>query len=135
VTKRKDELNANVRLCESADLIRAEVLRLQQTAKLQAARAATDTSAITQKSSQLTRQYATKLILDQFTREADRLRLERVTLEDIGGQKGQLNQKPGLLGAKHRAASARAVLREANRPLSAWPASSRRRCSIRRRPR
>jgi ABC-type molybdenum transport system ATPase subunit/photorepair protein PhrA len=112
VTKRKDELRASVTLCESADLLRAEVVRKQRDARLQAARGATDTSAITQKSSQLTREYATKVILDEFTRETERLRLQRVTLEDLGGQKGQLTQKPGLLGAKHRAASAQSVLSE-----------------------
>jgi len=112
VSKSKDELSANVRLCESSDLIKAEVERLRTGAKLVVAKSATDTSAITQKASLLTRQHATNLILDQFTRETDRLRLERVTLEDLGGHKGQLNQKPGLLGAKHKQASARAVLSE-----------------------
>ena len=42
---------------------------------------------------------ATKMILDEFTRETERLRLRRVRLDDLGGRKGQLTQHPGLLGA------------------------------------
>lgn len=112
LTKKKDELNASIRLSESAILLREEVRRRKEFATLQSARVTTDTKAITQKSSALSRQYATKVILDQFTRETERLRLERVTLEDLGGQKGQLTQKPGLLGAKNREASAKMVLSE-----------------------
>lgn len=42
----------------------------------------------------------TSLVRDQFTRETERLSLERVTLNDLGGQKGKLRHKPVLLGAK-----------------------------------
>lgn len=59
----------------------------------------------------MTRQYATDRILDQFTRETERLRLQKVTLQDLGGQKGRLNQKPGLLGAS-KGASVHSVLSE-----------------------
>jgi energy-coupling factor transporter ATP-binding protein EcfA2 len=112
IRKRKQELQANIRLCESAEQLKQEVRRLRQAAQLTAAKSYTDTKAITAKSTQLTRDYATALILDQFTRETERLRLQRVTLQDMGGQKGRLSQQPGLLGAKHRGATARAVLSE-----------------------
>jgi energy-coupling factor transporter ATP-binding protein EcfA2 len=111
-TKEKEELQANIRLSESADALKADVVRRQKLAALQAAKSATDTNAITQKASQLSRQYATKQILDQFTRETERLKLEKVTLEDLGGHKGQLSQRPGLLGAHHKGATARSVLSE-----------------------
>lgn len=88
------------------------MVRLKDLSGLQAVKTAADTSAITAKSSQLTRQYATKQILDRFTRETERLKLQKVTLEDLGGHKGQLNQRPGLLGASHRDATARSVLSE-----------------------
>lgn len=110
-TAEKTELQANVRLCESAAKLKAEVTRRRELAALKAARTAADTNGITQKASALTREYATKKILDQFTRETDRLKLQQVTLEDLGGRKGQLNQRPGLLGAV-KGTAARMVLSE-----------------------
>lgn len=107
----KAELQSRVRLSESADKVVAEVQRLRQLKTLKAARTAADTNSITQKASALTREYATDRILDRFTRETERLRLQNVTLQDLGGRKGQLNQKPGLLGAA-KAVAARSVLSE-----------------------
>jgi len=109
--KEKAELQARVRLSESGDKVKAEIQRLRELKSLKKARTAADTNSITQKASSLTREYATDRILDQFTRETDRLRLQRVTLEDLGGRKGQLNQKPGLLGAA-KGVAARSVLSE-----------------------
>jgi AAA domain len=99
VTKERAELQARIRLCESRQLLKDEVGRLKKLEALKAARGAADTNSVTQKSSALTRQYATKMILDEFTRETERLQLRRVTLDDLGGRKGQLTQRPGLLGA------------------------------------
>lgn len=42
----------------------------------------------------------TSLIRDWFTRESDRLKLERIELKKTGGQKGKLRHRPALLGAK-----------------------------------
>jgi energy-coupling factor transporter ATP-binding protein EcfA2 len=111
VTKEKAELQASVRIAESADRIAAEIARLKHLKALGQARSAADTNGITQKASALTRKYATDRILDQFTRETERLRLQKVTLEDLGGHKGQLNQRPGLLGAT-KGTAARSVLSE-----------------------
>lgn len=105
------KLQAQVHLSEAKDKLIDEVERRISLAKLKKARTAADTSSITQKAAALTREYATDRILDQFTRETDRLRLQRVTLEDLGGRKGQLNQRPGLLGAA-KGAGARSVLSE-----------------------
>lgn len=109
--KEQTELQSRIRLSESADKVTAEVERLRQLKGLKAARTAADTNSITQKASALTREYATDRILDSFTRETERLRLQRVTLQDLGGRKGQLNQKPGLLGAA-KGVAARSVLSE-----------------------
>lgn len=111
VTKEIAELQAAVRLSEAKELLKAEAVRLRELAELRTARSAADTNAITQKSTALAREYATAHILDQFTRETDRLKLQRVTLRDLGGRKGQLNQMPGLLGAI-RGTEARDVLSE-----------------------
>lgn len=110
-TKGKAELQARLRLSESAEKVKAEIQRLRELKALKKARTAADTNSVTQKASSLTREYATDRILDQFTRETDRLRLQRVTLQDLGGRKGQLNQKPGLLGAA-KSVAARSVLSE-----------------------
>lgn len=98
-TKEKTELQASVRLSEISVHVRAEIQRMRVLKRLKQARSEADTSSITQKAATLTREHATARILDQFTRETDRLRLQKVTLQDLGGRKGQLNQKPGLLGA------------------------------------
>ncbi|KAA0078800.1 hypothetical protein CIW52_29945 [Mycolicibacterium sp. P9-64] len=92
-------------------IMKDEVGRLKKLEALKAARSAADTNSVTQKSSALTRQYATKMILDEFTRETERLQLRRVTLDDLGGRKGQLTQRPGLLGAT-RGTTTRTVLSE-----------------------
>lgn len=110
-TKERAELQAAIRLCEARQQLKDEVGRLKKIAALKAARSAADTNAITQKSSALTREYATKMILDEFTRETERLQLRRVTLDDLGGRKGQLTQRPALLGAV-RGAAAHHVLSE-----------------------
>ena len=107
----KAELQASVRLSESADKVNVEVQRLRQLKAMKAARTAADTNSITQKASALTREYATDRILDRFTRETERLRLQKVTLQDLGGRKGQLNQRPGLLGAP-KTVAAHTVLSE-----------------------
>lgn len=107
----KEELQARVRLSESVDKVTAEVQRLRHLEALKAAYTAADTKSITQKTSALTREYATDRILDCFNHETKRLRLQKVTLQDLGGRKGQLNQKPGLLGTVESVA-ARNVLSE-----------------------
>lgn len=104
-TKEKAELQAAARLCEAKQQLKDEVARLKKISILKEARSAADTNAITQKSSALTREYATKMILDEFTRETERLQLRRVTLDDLGGRKGQLAQRPALLGAVKGAAA------------------------------
>ena len=104
-TKERAELQATTRLCEAKQQLKDEVGRLKKIAALKTARSAADTNAITQKSSALTREYATKVILDEFTRETERLHLRRVTLDDLGGRKGQLTQRPALLGAVKGAAA------------------------------
>jgi hypothetical protein len=111
VTKERAELQARTQLCESRQLLKDEVGRLKKLEALKVARSAADTNSVTQKSSALTREYATKMILDEFTRETERLQLRRVTLDDLGGRKGQLTQRPGLLGAT-RGTATRTVLSE-----------------------
>lgn len=80
-------------------LIEREVERLRQRRVLETAKRSTDTTGTTRKATELTRSHVTTLVRDRFTRESDRLRLERVTLEDTGGQKGRLQHRPAFVGA------------------------------------
>jgi len=99
VTRDRTELEATKLLNLAAESVRSEALRLRAKAKLDQVKEATDTRGISRKSADLTRDYVTSVIRDRFTRESDRLRLERVTLEDIGGRKGTLHHQPAFVGA------------------------------------
>lgn len=99
VSQRVAALEGQIALGSGKDAITAEVRRLQRRARIEAAKKATDTGAITRKSSELTRNHVTREVRDQFTRESERLRLRRITLDDTGGMKGRLLHRPALLGA------------------------------------
>jgi energy-coupling factor transporter ATP-binding protein EcfA2 len=101
--KGRAELEARLVLAAAREAISNEVARRHARAQLDVAKRSTDTTGITRKSTELARAHVTSLVRDRFTRESDRLRLERVTLEDTGGHKGQLRQRPAFLGAVQRA--------------------------------
>jgi hypothetical protein len=96
----KADLEARTTLGHYRAEIAAEIKRLAERQALEAARRLTDTGAITRKSTELTDAHVTALVRDRFTRESDRLRLERIELQKTGGQKGRLRHRPALLGAK-----------------------------------
>lgn len=100
VVAKKIEIEGRKALADRRADIEAEIRRLSARNAIETARRATDTTTITKKCTTLTRSHVTSLVRDQFTRETDRLRLERVTLNDLGGQKGKLRHKPALLGAR-----------------------------------
>ncbi len=106
------DIDAHIRLCESRAALQVEVEGLKERRLLEAAQSQVMTTAITAKSTQLTKQYAGEVIKDSFVRETERLRLRRVTIRDLGGNKGQLEQQPGLLGAKAAGVQAAQVLSE-----------------------
>jgi len=93
------ELEATRSLAGDRDNVLAEVRRLKARGRLDAAKESTDTRGITRKSAELTREFVTSVVRDWFTRESDRLKLERVTLQDIGGRKGSLHHQPAFVGA------------------------------------
>jgi energy-coupling factor transporter ATP-binding protein EcfA2 len=104
VVSRRRDLDARRMLAAARDDVAREIERRKRRAPLETAKRTTDTSRITRKTTELTRAHVTSLVRDRFTRESDRLRLERVTLEDHGGQKGQLRHQPAFVGAMQRAA-------------------------------
>ena len=112
VQKTRDALEASKTLSNAATDLKTEVTRRKHINELNAARQHTDTSGITRKATELTTKYATDQIRDNFTRETERMKLQRVTLKDLGGQKGLMRQIPALLGVHHRDATARTVLSE-----------------------
>lgn len=103
VRKRRTELESRQALAAVRADIEAEVGRRRERAALESAKRQVDTTGITRKSTELARSYATAVTTDRFTRESDQLKLQRITLRDTGGHKGQLHQKPAFLAAKQRA--------------------------------
>ena len=97
---RKNDLEGRQAIGAQRAAIKAEITRLAERARLDAARHLTDTTGITRKSTDLADAHVTSLVRDRFTRESDRLHLERIELKKTGGQKGKLRHRPALLGAK-----------------------------------
>lgn len=72
--------------------------------RIDAARRQTNTQGITAKVTELTTAYVTALARDQFTRESDRLGLEKITLSPVRGRHGStLEHIPELLGTSRAA--------------------------------
>lgn len=97
-------LQATKRLSECRGGVEREVKRLQARERLENAKRQTATTGISKRASELTREHMTAVMRDRFTRESDRLRLERVTLEDRGAAKGTLHHRPAFVGAVQEAA-------------------------------
>lgn len=104
-TKDKNDLAARRTLAGARSSIDAEIVRLKDLAKHQVLRSKVSTSSITSKSTELSRTYVTQAVSDRFTRESDRLMLERVVLGDRGGTKGRIKHRPALLGTSGHAPS------------------------------
>ena len=99
IVKEREELEGRISLNKGQPTIKKELGRLKQRAAIEKAKKQTETMGITKKATDLTRTHVTTFVRDRFTRETDRLRLEKVTLADAGGHKGQLRHRPELLGA------------------------------------
>jgi energy-coupling factor transporter ATP-binding protein EcfA2 len=97
------ELEAVRSLDGARPMLFAELKRLRERRRLEQAKESTNTQGISRKAADLTREHVTSVIRDRFTRESDRLKLERVTLVDVGGKKGALQHQPAFLGAVQRA--------------------------------
>ncbi len=112
-------LRNRVREIEAKGQLKAAVQSLKQTvvlhkerAKLERAKQQTNTSGITQKATALTTEYATAVARDQFTRETERLGLQRITLSPMRGRGTvTLEHRPALIGA-HNAVAVSEVFSE-----------------------
>lgn len=103
LTTEQRELEGRQQVATARDDILGEIMRLQEVKTIEHAKSTTRTTGITAKASELTRDYVTAEIRDQFTRESDRLRLKKVTLQDLAGHKGRLMHRPAFLGAQQTA--------------------------------
>lgn len=100
VTRAKQQQEGTRALVQHKPGIEAEIARLAERAAIEKAKRGVDTTAITRKSTELAETYVTATVRDRFTRESDRLGLERIELKRTGGYKGQLRHRPALLGAR-----------------------------------
>ena len=87
---------------ELRDDIVQEIQRLKQRAKLEGIKHSAATGVITRKLSDLSALEVTEVIRDRFTREADRLQLEKVTLAKTRAERTALLHQPKLIGARQR---------------------------------
>jgi len=99
ITKRK-ELELLQELKNQRKLIVNEIGRLKERESLEAAKNAAATGPITKKVLELSEVNITEVVRDTFTRETDRLRLERVTIAKTRGDRGMLMHQPKLVGAR-----------------------------------
>ena len=97
------ELMARGKLATVEKNLEHAVAILKERDKIETAKRQTITSGITQKATDLTTTYVTALARDQFTRETDRLDLQRITLNPVRGRNtSTLEHQPELLGANVR---------------------------------
>lgn len=100
VVEKKKDIEGRQALAAQKSKLEGEIARLGAKEEIEAAKREANTNGITRKTTELTEKYVTEEVRDRFTRESDRLRLERIHLASTGGHKGQLRQRPELLGAK-----------------------------------
>jgi hypothetical protein len=85
------------------DAILGEITRLMERDALEAAKTSAATGPITNKILELSEESITEVVRDAFTRETDRLRLERVSLSRTRAARGALLHQPKLVGARQQA--------------------------------
>lgn len=86
-----------------------EIARLRERECLESVKAAAATGPLTKKVLELSEESITEVVRDAFTRETDRLHLERVTIEKTRGDRGLLLHQPKLVGVRQKAALPRVL--------------------------
>ena len=114
IAARRAELELLAQLKASRSAVSKEIARLKERDSLEAAKTAAATTGITKKILELSEESITELVRDSFTRETDRLRLERVTITRTRADKGALLHQPKLVGARQQVTLPR-VLSEGER--------------------
>ncbi len=101
-TKRRMEIELFGAMKKQRSVIVEESKRLKLRAKLEDLKNSAGTGAITRKISELSAAEVTEVIRDRFTREADRLQLEKVTVVKTRAQRTALLHQPKLVGARQQ---------------------------------
>ena len=100
VTIERQELEFLQQIKNCRKSIIMEISRLKERDALEAAKSAAATGPITRKVMEFSEESITDVVRDTFTRETDRLRLERVTIARTRADKGSLLHLPKLVGAR-----------------------------------
>ena len=104
VTAQRKEIELLQMLRSSRGTVVGQISRLKDRAKLEEAKNSAATGPITRKVSELAEESITEVVRDAFTRETDRLRLERVTVARTRAERGALLHKPKLVDARQAVA-------------------------------
>jgi energy-coupling factor transporter ATP-binding protein EcfA2 len=100
VATRRKELELLQQLKDQRKLIDDEISRRRESESLEAVMSAAATGPITKKVLELSEENITEVVRDTFTRETDRLHLERVTIAKTRGERGAVLHQPKLVGAR-----------------------------------
>lgn len=102
LTAKRAGLELLEQIKKSRAAIIKEIARLKERDALEAAKSAAATTGITKKILEFSEESITEVVRDTFTRETDRLRLERVTIARTRADKGTLLHQPKLVGARQQ---------------------------------
>ena len=102
VTKKRREIELLMEVRAARNEIVAEIERLGEKNRLEQLKQEANTAPITRKILDLSEETITEVVRDRFTRETDRLGLDRVTIAKTKAKKGALLHLPKLVGARQR---------------------------------
>lgn len=100
VAEKRREIEMLIEARDARSDIVAEIARLDERRRLESLKQAANTGPITRKILDLSEETITEVVRDRFTRETDRLGLDRVTITKTKAQKGALLHLPKLVGAR-----------------------------------
>ncbi|MDE0211702.1 MAG: AAA family ATPase, partial [Boseongicola sp.] len=100
VTRKRQELELLYEIKNSRHDIINEINRLRERKALEAIKTAAATTSITKKVMELSEESITEVVRDTFTRETERVGLDRVTIARTRARKGALLHQPKLVGAR-----------------------------------
>ena len=100
VTEKRREIELLIEMKRARNDIVAEIARLGERRRLERLKQAANTGPITRKILDLSEETITEVVRDRFTRETDRLGLDRVTIAKTKAEKGALLHLPKLVGAR-----------------------------------
>lgn len=100
------EERTTLELLEAMKAHRADIVHESQRRKerevLERVKSSAATTGITKTIAEFSEEHITEVVRDRFTRESDRLKLERITMAKTRAEKGSLLHQTKLVGAKQR---------------------------------